>query len=274
MNHYQWRAIFALVRKDLRQILSNKMVWAPFIILPLFLMVILPLLLVLLPTIAATEINSNDLDSLFSAMPAEMRAHLSGLSLAERWVIVSANYMFMPMFLIVPLMVSGIIAADSIAGEKERKTLEGLLYTPMRDAELFAAKLLAALLPAVLIDIVAFFVYGITVNAGGYHIMGRLFFPEPSWWPLVFFVGPGVSLAGLGATVLVSTKAKTFMGAQQAAGLLVLPVVFLMVGQLAGLFFLAPATVWIVGVTFWVIGFALVIIGAKTFTRSELIARI
>lgn len=64
------------------------------------------------------------------------------------------------------------------------------------------------------------------------------------------------------------------MSAQQAAGFLVLPVVFLMIGQIAGLFFLTPAAVWVVGLVFWVIGALFIRIGAKTFTRGELIARI
>jgi ABC-2 type transport system permease protein len=271
---WNWRGIRAIMQKDLKQVFQNTMVWIPFIIVPLVLMVLLPLGLVMLPTIAIDELKPDDLAGLFKTMPATLKLRLASLSLAQSWVVLSANYMFMPMFLITPLMVSGIIAADGIAGEKERKTLEGLLYTPLRDNELFLAKVLTALVPALVVEIGAFIVYALTVNLGGYNIMHYVFFPEPSWWPLVFFVGPGVSLAGLGATVLVSSKAKTFMSAQQAAGMLVLPVVFLMIGQLAGLFFLTPAAVWVVGLVFWAIGALFIWIGSKTFTRSELIARI
>ncbi|MHB1354606.1 MAG: ABC transporter permease subunit [Anaerolineae bacterium] len=272
--NWNWRGIRAIMRKDLKQVFQNTMVWIPFIIVPLVLMVLLPLGLVLLPTISIDELKADDLAGLFSSMPAELKARLASLSLAQSWVVLSANYMFMPMFLVTPLMVSSIIAADGIAGEKERKTLEGLLYTPLSDNELFLAKVLTALVPALVVEIGAFIVYAITVNLGGYHVMQRLFFPEPSWWPLVIFVGPGVSLAGLGATVLVSSKAKTFMSAQQAGGLLVLPVVFLMIGQLAGLFFLTPGAVWAVGLVFWAIGALFIWLGAKTFTRGELIARV
>ena len=271
---WNWRGMRAIIRKDLKQVFQNTMVWLPFIVIPLIFMVLLPLGLVMLPTIATDQLKPDDLAGLFRAMPADLRARLASLSLAQSWVVLSANYMFMPMFLITPLMVSSIIAADGIAGEKERKTLEGLLYTPLSDNELFLAKVLTALVPALVVEIGAFVLYALTVNLGGYHIMHRLFFPEPSWWPLVFFVGPGVSLAGLGATVLVSSKAKTFMSAQQAGGFLVLPVVFLMIGQIAGLFFLTPAAVWVVGLVFWVIGALFIWVGAKTFTRGELIARI
>ncbi len=271
---WNWRGIRAVITKDLKQILINKMVWLPFIILPVVLMVLLPLMLVLLPTLAADQMDSSDMAGLFSSMPAELRIRLGNLDTAQSWVFLAANYMFMPMFLIVPLMVSSIIAADGIAGEKERRTLEGLLYTPLSDTELFVAKVLVALLPALVVEFASFIIYGLTVNIGGYHVMHRVFFPEPSWWPLVFFVGPGISLAGLGATVLVSSKAKTFMAAQQSAGFLVLPVLFLMIGQMAGLFFLSPGVVWVIGAVFWIIGAVFIKIGAKTFNRGQLIVHI
>ena len=42
------------------------------------------------------------------------------------------GYLLAPLFLIVPLMVSAVLAADAFAGEKERKTLESLLHLPDR----------------------------------------------------------------------------------------------------------------------------------------------
>lgn len=271
---WNWRGIRAVIFKDLKQLLTNKMVWLPFIIIPIIFMVLIPLLLVLLPAFAPGEMNSSDLEGLMTSMPIELKQRLGTMNLTQSWVFLSANYIFMPMFLIVPLMVASIIAADGIAGEKERKTLEGLLYTPLRDGELFVAKLLVALLPAIVIEFVSFIIYSLVVNIGGNYVMHQVFFPEPSWWPLIFFVGPGVSLAGLGVTLVISSKAKTFMAAQQAAGLLVLPVIFLMIGQITGLFFLSQRMVWVVGIVFWAIGLVFTKIGIRTFNRSELIVRI
>jgi len=198
------RAIVAVMHKDLQMVMQNRMVWLPMIMVPAIMQVILPLVMTLLPTfVGPEEFDLDDIRSLMSAMPASLTASLQGLSGQELWIILSANYMFAPMFLIVPLMVSSILGADSFVGEKERKTLEGLLYTPITDAELFLAKLLTALLPALVISMVSFLVYGIVVNASGYHVVGHLFFPTAMWWPLVFWVGPGVSVAGLGVTVLI-----------------------------------------------------------------------
>ena len=50
--------------------------------------------------------------------------------MADSVMIAMLVYLFAPMYLIVPMMVSAVIAADSFVGERERKTLEALLHTP------------------------------------------------------------------------------------------------------------------------------------------------
>jgi ABC-type Na+ efflux pump permease subunit len=270
-----YRAIRAIMAKDFRQVTQNKMVWLPMIILPLILQVLIPLGLVLMPQfLPAEELDMEDLDMMLKVMPASLSSAFEGLNGAQMWVVLSANYMFAPMFLIVPLMVSSIIAADSFVGERERKTLEALLYTPVSDADLFLAKVLSAFVPALAVTIGSFILYGLVVNLGGYPVMGRIFFPAPVWWVLVFWLAPAVSLAGLGATVLISAKAKTFMQAQQASGILVLPITFLLIGQVSGLFFLSTGLALVVGVFLWALGLWLMWVGAHSFTRSELISRV
>ena len=269
---WNWRAMRAIILKDLRQVRQNRMVWLPMVLVPAIIQVVLPLFLILLPSLVdPSEFQMDDITPLLESMPGALRAQIEGASPVESWVVLSANQMFAPMFLIVPLMVSSILAADSFVGEKERKTLEGLLYTPVRDAELYVAKVLVALIPALVISLASFVLYGIVANASGYHVVGRIFFPQPTWWPLVFWLGPGVSAAGLGVTVLISSRAKTFMQAQQVAGVLVLPIVFLMVAQLSGLFFLGVGVILLAGAVVWAIGLWLIWVGAKTFKRGELI---
>ncbi|MHB1295911.1 MAG: ABC transporter permease subunit [Anaerolineae bacterium] len=271
---WNWRATRALMRKDLRQVTQNKMVWLPIVIVPLVILVLMPGAMVLLPSLIPAEMDVEDAEMLLQVLPEAQRAPLEGLTIVQQWIVLSANYMFAPMFLIIPLMVASILGADSFAGEKERKTLEGLLYTPLTDTELFTAKLATGLISALVVDVVSFVLYGIVVNVSGYAAMGRLFFPAAHWWPLVFWLGPGVSLAGLGAVVLVSSKAKTFMEAQQISGVLVVPIVALMIGQTSGLFFFGSGIILLLGALFWVAGIWLVWVGAKTFSRGEIIAKI
>ena len=271
--NWNWRAMRAIMRKDLKQVTQNKMVWLPMVLVPAMLLIIFPTVAVLLPSLAPLD-ELEDLKRLEEILPPSLARPLQGLTVTQKWVMLTANYMFAPMFLIIPLMVASILGADSFAGEKERKTLEGLLYTPLTDTELVLAKLLSALIPALLVEITSFVLYGIIVNLAGFRVMGRIFFPAPTWWPLVFWLGPAISVAGLGSTILVSSKAKTFMEAQQLSGMFVLPIVVLMIGQLSGLFFMSVALIMGIGLLIWLLGLWLLWIGAKTFARGEIIARI
>ena len=269
-----WRAIRAIMRKDLRQVMQNRMVWLPMIILPLVIQNVLPLVMVFLPTITSSlDAEFDDLRPLLDGLPGPIRATLAGLTTAKQWIILVANHMFAPMFLIVPLMVSSIMAADSFAGEKERKTLEGLFFTPISDMELFVAKVLTAFVPAQVIGVGSFLLYGVTVNLLGYSTIGRVFFPSALWWPLVLWLGPAVSALGLGTTVLISSRAKTFMQAQQVSGILVLPIVFLMVAQSAGIVLLSASLSILLGLLIWPVALGLIWVGAKTFSRDTFITR-
>src|SRR3546814_7487172 len=53
-------------------------------------------------------------------------------------------------------MGSAVLAADAVAGEKERKTLESLLHSSIRDRDLFLAKFLSAFLPALAVSWLGF----------------------------------------------------------------------------------------------------------------------
>jgi fatty-acid desaturase len=89
----------------------------------------------------------------------------------------------------------------------------------------------------------------------------------------MIFVVPAISLLGVSATVIISTRVKTFMEAYQATGMLVILIIVLLVAQSTGLLFLSPFVAVLVGLAFFVIDAVLIWIGIRMFSRSELIAR-
>src|SRR6266700_4007176 len=60
---------------------------------------------------------------------------------------------------LIPVMLPTTIAAYAVIGEREQRTLETVLTTPVTDAELLAGKAIAAVLPAVAISWLLFGVY-------------------------------------------------------------------------------------------------------------------
>ena len=161
-----WRAIRAIARKDLKVVMQNKGVSIPMIVIPALFMVLMPALAAFVPALGACPARRCLRSRYIEQMPAGLQSQLAGLNEAQTMVTLLLVYMLAPMYLILPLMVSSVIAADSFAGEKERKSLEALLYTPTTDLELLLAKMLGAWLPALAVSWAGFLVYGLVANTG------------------------------------------------------------------------------------------------------------
>lgn len=265
------RVIRALVRRDLTVVLRARAVLIPIVLLPLIFYVVLPAGFGVGFWFAA---RLGGLKHLADGLPPEVFKNLGEYLPVERPVAFTFVVMMAPLFLIVPLAVSSVIAADSIAGERERKTLEALLYTPATDGELFTAKVLAAWIPAMSVAIGGFVLYSVVANAAAWPVMHRVFFPTPMWFALVFWLMPAVAAMGLAATVLVSSRVRTFQEAQQLGGLVVLPVILLVAGQVTGALFLHLGTVLLLGAVLWTLDAALLWFGGRTFKRGELVSRL
>ncbi|MCC6904807.1 MAG: ABC transporter permease subunit [Anaerolineae bacterium] len=269
-----WRAMRAVIRKDLTVVLRSKAVILPIILLPLIMQVILPAVFGAAAYFLPEDSEEvDDLGPLLDAFPEALRAEIESLEPNQLFFMLMTVYTFAPMYLIVPLMTSSVIAADSFVGERERKTLEALLYTPLTDMELIVAKLLTGWIPALVVAVVSFLLYMLVVNAVGWPLIGRLFFPNWTWIVLVFWVAPAVSMLGLGLTVVFSSRVQTFQEAYQLGSMGVLPIVALMLGQIAGLFFLSVVLSLLVGLLLWVVDAILLWFSVQTFQRSELLAR-
>ena len=272
-----WRIIWNIAVKDWKEVLQNRTAMTSSLIMPVIFVVIIPLIIIYLPSAISTPGMSNSaatIAALRSVMPAPVRDQIVGLNADQSMVVLILGFFFAPVFLIMPLMIASIIGADSIVGEKERKTLEALLYTPTSDRELYLAKVLSAVVPAVVIAWGSFIIYAIVLNVAGAKLIGRVWFPQPHWWPLILWVAPAVATLGMSVIVLISSRVSTFMAAQQTSGLLVLPVGVLVIAQATGLIYLSVGLVFALGVVIWLIDAGLIWIGTKQFSRSSLMTRI
>jgi len=271
-----WRAIFAIVRKDLQVVGQNRSVRYSLIFVPLLLLVIMPAAMVFIfSSEAATADLIEDASLFLNNIPPGIAAELEQFErLSQQIIYMAAVYLFAPLFLIVPLIVSSVIGSDAFAGEKERKTLEALLYAPVTDVELYTAKLLSAWIPAMIVCIIGAGLYILSATAAAFPVIGGFFFPNLMWVILVLWLAPGVAGLGLGAIVMVSSRAKTTQESYQLGGMVVLPIVLLMISQINGLLYLSTSFVLLAGLVIWVINAVLIYLGAKTMRRSELIARL
>jgi ABC-type Na+ efflux pump permease subunit len=246
------------------------MVVLPMVILPLILCVAMPAAMILVGLGAGVS-SINGVEQIERIMPF-YRLPASFTEPVERILYVFLNYTLMPFFLIIPLMTSVIIAAHSVAGEKEKQSLETLLYTPLSNEEFVAGKILSAFLPAVAVSLVSFLLYFLTANSLFLALRGEFVVRSAAWIPTLLLIFPAASLLGLGATFLVSLKSKTFIEAQQVGALVVLPCILLVGGQVGGIIVVSPLAISLFGLVLLLADYVLLAKIGPKFDREKVIA--
>lgn len=218
----------ALIRKDIRAITANRRLFSALLIVPLVMTVLLPT--VLICVIAFAPLESEELQSLATLLPA----NLPTAELRETVVDLVFNSMLPLFFLMIPIMAASVMAASSFVGEKEKRTLETLLYCPMSLRQIFYAKILAAFLLSMAVSLLSFVAMLFVVEAESFFLMEHLILPNINWIVLLLLVSPAVSLLAITLIVQGSAKAQTVEEAQQRGVFLVLPVILLAAAQFSG----------------------------------------
>jgi ABC-2 type transport system permease protein len=145
------------------------------------------------------------------------------------------------LFFLLPLIIPSVIAAYSVVGEKAGRTLEPLLATPLRTWQLLLGKTLAALLPAVTVTwlLGGIFVLGIRAFAVSPRVVDAII--SPGWVIILTLCTPLLALVTIALMVAISARVNDPRTAQQVSGVLVLPVVTVVVGQVSGRLVLNPS---------------------------------
>ena len=233
---------FALIKKDIRGITSNKQIFAVLLIVPLVLTIVLPSIFVLVLTQAPDA--ASDFQKLLDMMP---------------------------FFLIVPIMASSVMAASSFVGEKEKHTLETLLYSPLSLRQLFQSKILAGFSVGMMVSYISFAAMLLVVEVEVFFLTGNLIIPGISWLIIMLLIAPTFSLVAIAVTVRSSAKAKTIEEAQQRAVFLIFPILALVIGQFTGILLINSWLLLGLGVVLVVLDVLLMRNAAGNFTYEKLL---
>jgi ABC-type Na+ efflux pump permease subunit len=243
----------------------------PILILPLIFCILLPTMILLIPE---SQSSASEVGGLISILPDVVRAEIAGFNANQTIAYMMLTFVFMPFFLIIPAMASSVISSDSFAGVKERKTIEGLLATPLTDGELMLGKMMVAFVPSMIVTILSFVVYTGLVDFLGFPLFGRFILPTINWILVIFLLAPAVAVAGIAVTVTVSARVKGFREAQQLSVLIIVPIMGLVVGQALGVLLLVPEVIIILFVIFIIVDAIILRIGLGMFDREEILSRI
>ena len=107
-------------------------------------------------------------------------------------------------------------------------------HSPATAREIYLGKLLASLVPGYITTIVGFGFYSLLVDLVAGPEVGRWFFPTAKWSVLMFWVIPPFPAFTLSLVLRLSARVKSTAAAQQASGLVTLPLIIIAYSQSTG----------------------------------------
>lgn len=257
-------AIYSIIRKDIRGITVNTRLFASIWIVPIIFTVFFPSIFVFSIHMVPDD---PDFIKLLEQFPASLQMESTELSI----IALIANYILPVFFLMIPIMTASIMAASAFVGEKERRTLETLLYCPLTLKEIFRAKVLASFLLSMFVSLSSFLVMLIVLEVEVFFLMGSLLVPGISWLIVMLLIAPAISLIAITLIVRGSAKAKSVEEAQQSAVFLVIPIILIFVGQFSGVLFLGNWVLLGLGILCAGAAFVLLLQSMKHFTYEKLL---
>jgi len=201
-------------------------------------------------------------------LPPEF-ATLSPLEIGQALV----GRQFSILFLLLPIFIPSVLASYAIVGEKRERTLEPVLATPIRTWELLLGKILAALIPALAITIASasLFIAGVLAFAVADRVRDIVI--TPGWILAVLVDTPLLALIGVALIVVLSSRVNDPRTAQQISAVLIVPVLGLLFGQLAGVIVLGPALALGIGVILGIVAAAALWAATRLFQREVILTR-
>jgi ABC-2 type transport system permease protein len=254
--------IKTIIGKEWAEVFKNKLV--------LFTVAFLPLILVAMPLIMLPLMGgeTEGMDEIPTALVGEMCIGLGEMECLQLYMM----SLFVLMFMILPVMVPVTIAAYSIVGEKTTRSLEPLLATPITTLELLLGKMLAAIIPAV---VVTWFSYLLFMTGVWFMTSTAVFqaLLAPMWLVAILIVGPLLAIFAVSVAIMVSSRVNDPRVAEQLSGAVIIPIILLLVGQSVGFLLLSPTLVLVAAIVVAVLDVGLVYLAIQTFERENILTR-
>jgi ABC-type Na+ efflux pump permease subunit len=183
-----------------------------------------------------------------------------------------------PFFLMVvgffPISISLVIALETFVGEKERRSLEPLLSTPLSSTELYIGKTLAAMFPPLFASLSGMTFYLILSLSG--EVLWR---PPMVLLAQIYLLTIVQALVMVTGAVVVSSQTNSTRAANLLASFIILPMAFIVIGESA-IMFIAPdansptgiQALWAIIGGMFVVAVMFLRVGNSIFNSEELLA--
>jgi ABC-type Na+ efflux pump permease subunit len=266
-----WQRVMTVARTDLKQLIQDKGFWMPMVILGSIFFFFIPLILLFAVTRVQDAQIVEQLSTTLKVLPAKAQEAMKGETETAKASYALAVFLLAPVAVVVPLTISTAIGAATLVGERERGTGEFLAHSPADVKEIYLGKLIASLVPGYATTLVGFGVYSLIVNLLVGPSVGGWFFPTSQWWILMLWVVPPFLALTLSIVLRLSARVKSTAAAQQASGLVTLPLIMIAYSQSTGSLFGAErAGIWMGAIAWLIAGIALSR-GMRAVSRARLL---
>jgi ABC-type transport system involved in multi-copper enzyme maturation permease subunit/uncharacterized membrane protein SpoIIM required for sporulation len=184
-----------------------------------------------------------------------------GTSVVNRLALVGAFFV-----VFIPASFSLVLALESFVGERERTTLEVLLSTPLREAEIYAGKVVAVL------------TVSLALCYGGLIVYCLVTFPGLGYFPVGILLALALSTicqvaAMVAGAVIISLNARTMRAANVMASFIILPMSVVLQVEAALILLGRAEFLWGFALLMTVVAVVLLRMGLSGFSREALLAR-
>jgi len=262
---FKWHRASAVFWKDFLDLRKNRGLLAS--------MAVLPMMLVVIPVGVVASYLRDPKDPALRGMAIFYDPLFPSAGNPAVFLVEKTLTDWFGLFLMMPIFIPILISSQSIAGEKEKRTLEPLLASPVTPLELLVGKSLASLVPSMALTWAAFALFSIAVNEVACPAMPCPVLPNGMWLFGVGVVAPMFALFGNGVAVVISARVSDSRTAQQLAGLFVLPIIGLVGAQIAGVLRAGSAYYALQGAVMLLLNAALVPLCLRLFDRDRMIGR-
>lgn len=184
-----------------------------------------------------------------------------GTPVVNRLAVVGAFFV-----VFIPASFSLVLALEAFVGERERTTLEVLLSTPLKEAEIYVGKVAAVLIAS------------LGLCYGGLIVYCLAAFPGLGYFPIDVLVALAVSTicqvaAMIAGAVIISLNARTMRAANVMASFIILPMSVVLQAEAALILIGRSEFLWGFAALMIVLAAVLLRMGLAGFSREALLAR-
>lgn len=263
-----WMRVGAIVRKDVAELLQRPGTLGPPLLL--MLLAILPAFFVAIfgPNWSGERLDDGELADAARAAATRLPALAALTGLAQVQALIFQQFLLL--WLTVPVAGSMTLAAQAVIGEKQARTLEPMLATPLKTLELLVAKALTPLLVSAALHLIGMTLYVVGIVAFAEPGVAGAFL-NPSSLLILFGIAPLVTLLSLQVAVILSSRVNDPRSAQQLGALIVLPITGLFVAQLIRGFLIGPVLLTGAIALLIVLNAIVLAVGIRVFDRERIL---